>query len=538
MPSAGSSLTSLEILLSTKPQSSEDTAALLRVGSLVNSTLELKEVLRLTMEEASKLTRAEASAVLLIEKGTGDLVFEVATGSKGEGTKEIRLKKGEGVAGWVATHDRPVRVDDAQDDPRFTTRVDEKTEFVTRSILCVPLKVKGRMIGVLEVINKRDARGFTDHDEEFLVILSHQIATAIDNAQLYRRVFEEKETLSAILESMADGVLVVDRNDKILLSNQSLLDLLNVDAEDLSLSQFGEGGIRGPADQRTCGADHSVSYDLKVRNADGVITLANTATVLKDPAGQVTGSVMVMRDVTEAARVERMKNDFIATTSHKLRTPLTAILSYASLLKSKDVREAASEDSEDIVGEGAAVIEEQSRYLRDLIEKLLAFSGMETESIRLERESCDVARFLKNAVDAMDGCSCTNAKDARFVLGNVPDRLAIPMDTDKMHQVLKNLLENAVKFGPPESPVSVGVEIAGEEIRIWVSDQGPGIPDGEQDRIFEKFYQIDRDLTGQVEGAGLGLALCRNIVLAHGGRIHLDSEPGRGSTFSVHLPSR
>jgi len=367
MPSTESSPTSLEILLSTKPRSSDDMATLLRVGSLLNSTLDLKEILRLAMEEAARLMHAEASAVLLIEEGTGDLVFEVATGSKGEGTKEVRLKNGEGVAGWVATHDRPVCVDDAQDDSRFTARVDRRTEFVTRSILCVPLKVKGRMVGVLEVVNKRDGRSFTDHDEEFLVVLSHQIATAIDNAQLYRQVYEEKETLSAVLESMADGVLVVDPDDRILLFNRAMPGLLNVTADELSVSRFGERGIWGPVDRRSCEKKHSLSFNLEIQTGTTRRTLANTATVLKDPAGGVIGSVMVMRDVTEAARLERMKNDFLATTSHKLRTPLTSILSYASLLKSPDFRETASPDGGDIVSEGAAAIEEQSRYLRELI---------------------------------------------------------------------------------------------------------------------------------------------------------------------------
>ncbi len=535
MTSPSSTLTSLEILLSAKPRSSNDITALLRVGALLNSTLDLKQVLHLSMEEAAKLTQAEASAILLIEERTGDLVFEVATGSKEEGTREIRLRRGEGVAGWVATHDRPVRIDDAQDDPRFTARVDRKTEFVTRSILCVPLKVKGRMIGVLEVINKQAGRGFSDHDEEFLVILSHQIAAAIDNAQLYRQVYDEKETLSAILESMADGVLVVDPEDNVVLHNRAMLHLLDVTAEEISTSCFGPGGIRDSADLKGQETNGSLSYNVEVRKENSALTLATTATVLKDPTGNVTGSVMVMRDISEAAHLEKMKNDFLATTSHKLRTPLTAILSYASLLKSKQLREASAGDNEDIVGEGAAVIEEQSRYLRDLIEKLLNFTGMESGELQMEIGRVGVADLLDETSRAAASLSCTHAREACVSVAAV-DGVDIPVDRPKILQVLKNLLENAVKFTPPGSPITLGAERAGEEVRLWVSDSGPGIPREEHDRIFEKFYQIDRDLTGQVEGAGLGLALCRAIALAHNGRIEVESESGKGSTFSVYLP--
>ena len=536
MPSTHSPQGRLETLLAEKDRAAGELTALVRVGSLLNSSLDLDEVLRIAMEQASQAMDAEASAILLIDRETGDLVFEVATGEKGQKTKEIRLKPGEGIAGWVASHGRPARVADAQDDARFTVRVDRKTDLVTRSLLCVPLKVKDRMLGVLEVINKRAEGRFTAEDEEFLVVLSHQIAAAIDNAQLYRKVYEEKETLRAVLDSMADGVIVVDPEDRILLHNRAILGLLGVEERDLSLDRFGDERLRGLARRAVFPHGDSMSFEVDLTWTQEPRTLASTATVLKDPAGTATGAVIVMRDVTERARLEKMKNDFIATTSHKLRTPLTSILGFASILRSPKLRGPTPQGNEDTISSAAEAIEEQGRYLHELIEKLLGFTGMELGDIPLEREPVDPAGLVEEACRAVQ--SRAEAKSIRVTPERSSAGLGASLDRTRVVQVLANLVENAVKFSPGGTDVGVGAEGAGEEVHFWVTDRGPGIPVEDRERIFEKFYQIDRDLTGQVEGAGLGLALCRNIVAAHGGRIELESTPGEGSTFHVWLPAR
>ncbi|MCK4548117.1 MAG: GAF domain-containing protein, partial [Candidatus Eisenbacteria sp.] len=534
METTQTSMTSLDILLRSRPHASEDTAALVRVSSLLNSTLDLKEVLRIAMEEAAGIMNAEASSVLLIDEKTGDLVFEVATGAKGEGTKQIRLKQGEGVAGWVATHNRPVRVDNALDDPRFTSRVDDRTRFVTRSILCVPLTVKKKMVGVIEVINKRDGSAFTEQDQEFLMVLSHQIATGIDNAQLYRRIYEEKETLRAVLDSMSDGVMMVDAEDRIRLHNPAILDLLNSAPGKLSLDLFGDERTRRLVEKMESGGLDSMSFDVDLTSHNEHCTLSNTATLLRGPDGRITGAVLVARNITEAARLEKMKNDFIATTSHKLRTPLTSILSFASLLGKTGIRGSGGDGNEDMVGSAAEAIETQARYLHELIEKLLGFTGMEMGNLQVEKQTVQTPSLIEKALQAVRSRAESRGIEILQETGH-PGR-EVRLDPRKIHLVLTNLLENAIKFSPDHTTVTIEVNDDGDEVCFRITDQGPGIPRDERERIFEKFYQIDRDVTGQVEGAGLGLALCRNIVLAHGGRIEVESEHGSGSTFRVYLP--
>lgn len=176
--------------------------ALIKMTSLINSTLDTREIRRRAIEAAQALVNAEAGSLLLIDSEKGELFFEVATGEKGEKVKEIRLKIGEGIAGWVAEKGEAVIVHDVENDPRFFKGVDEKSKFKTKSLICVPVKTKDRIIGVLEAINKRDGR-FDTEDKEILQAFANQVAIAIENANLYQ---ELKDTFYGTIEALAETI--------------------------------------------------------------------------------------------------------------------------------------------------------------------------------------------------------------------------------------------------------------------------------------------------------------------------------------------
>lgn len=176
--------------------------ALIRMTSLINSTLDTGEVRRRAIEAAAELVNAEAGSLLLIDSEKGELFFEVATGEKGEKVKEIRLRMGEGIAGWVAEKGESVIIHDVQHDSRFFRGVDEKSKFKTKSLICVPVKAKDRIIGVLEAINKRDG-SFDEDDMEILQAFANQVAIAIENANLYK---ELKETFYGTIEALAETI--------------------------------------------------------------------------------------------------------------------------------------------------------------------------------------------------------------------------------------------------------------------------------------------------------------------------------------------
>ncbi|MCX7793268.1 MAG: HD domain-containing protein [Thermodesulfovibrionales bacterium] len=176
--------------------------ALIRMTSLINSTLDTREVRRRAIEAAAELVDAEAGSLLLVDIERGELFFEVATGEKADEVKEVRLRMGEGIAGWVAERGEPLIVHDAQNDPRFFRGVDEKSKFKTRDLVCVPVKTKERTIGVLEAINKKNGR-FDKDDMEILKAFANQVAVAIENANLYK---ELKETFYGTIEALAETI--------------------------------------------------------------------------------------------------------------------------------------------------------------------------------------------------------------------------------------------------------------------------------------------------------------------------------------------
>jgi HD-GYP domain-containing protein (c-di-GMP phosphodiesterase class II) len=181
--------------------------ALKEISQLLNSTLDDKEVKRRAMEAATRLMEAEVGSLLLIDDATHELYFEVELGKRGERAKEIRLKIGEGIAGWVAKTGEPVIVADVRKDPRFSRKVDEKSSFVTRNIICVPIKVKDKIVGVLQAINKLGPQPFSKWDLEEFQSLADQVAIAIDNANLYK---ELQETFFGTAEALADAIEAKD----------------------------------------------------------------------------------------------------------------------------------------------------------------------------------------------------------------------------------------------------------------------------------------------------------------------------------------
>lgn len=175
---------------------------LIELSALINSSLDVTEIRKRTIEAAVRLADAETGSLLFLDDETGDLYFDVALGEKGESIKTIRLKKGQGIAGWVAEHQEPVIINDVQNDPRFFKDADRKSEFETRTMICLPVKLKAKLVGVLEAINKRHGQ-FESEDRELLTALSNQVAVAIENARLYD---ELRETFDATVHALAETI--------------------------------------------------------------------------------------------------------------------------------------------------------------------------------------------------------------------------------------------------------------------------------------------------------------------------------------------
>ncbi|MDY7001541.1 MAG: ATP-binding protein, partial [Thermodesulfobacteriota bacterium] len=252
-------------------------------------------------------------------------------------------------------------------------------------------------------------------------------------------------------------------------------------------------------------------------------------TTLKDAKGERIGALIVLNDVTRLRKLENIRRDFVANVSHEIKTPITAIKGFVETLEHGGVEK--PEDAERFLG----IIKKHVDRLEALVEDILTFSRVERET---EEEKAVLSEHLVRDVlqSALQACElAAKAKDIRFEMACGENMLA-KMEAGLLEQALVNLLDNAVKYSGEASVVRVEAEQTGSETIIRVVDQGCGIEKRHLPRLFERFYRVDKARSREKGGTGLGLAIVKHIVQAHDGRVEVESLPGKGSTFSLHLP--
>ena len=358
----------------------KDLLRLLEATRAVASTLRLSEVLATVMRLAGEVARAEASSLLLLDPATGELYFDVALGEKGGALRQVRLKKGEGIAGWVAENRAPAVVNDVAHDPRWMPRADQTTAFETKSILAVPMQAKEKLIGVMEVINRSDGVPFDEGDAQILGAFAAQAAVAIENARLFESVRQEKEKMATILAEMAEGAVLVDAPGRILLANPAAGRLLGRPSLDGSSWPALEDVFTvAPTWEEARREGGGRGLELS-RKAPPPLFLSGIFNRICNDRGQVSAYLMVFRDVTEERREAQLKKNFISLISHKLRTPLVAIRGFAPLLLQKP------EELTPLQKNGLEAIDRNSQRLASLVDKLIGFAALEAETLDLARK--------------------------------------------------------------------------------------------------------------------------------------------------------
>ena len=353
-------------------------------------------------------------------------------------------------------------------------------------------------------------------------------ATAARLDRTIRTLTEERNLSSAILGSMVEGVAVVNSSERLLFANTGFAEILGLDVP----PQSGSALVEVVRQTELLEAVRAVVQgEPRVETEIVTGTLRQhffAATVASVRAADTLGAVIVLHDITELRKLERVRRDFVANVSHEFKTPLTAIQGFAETLLG-----GAIDDPQNRL-RFLEIILEHSRRLARLTDDLLKLSKMDADKLELEIRRLSVAQFVESCIETTQRTAAE--KDLRVSVNLQQPLPDIAADRRRLAEVLQNLLDNAMQYTPAGGQIMVGASANGAEVTITVSDTGIGIPQADQSRIFERFYRVDVARSREVGGTGLGLSISKHLVEAHGGRIWVESEVGQGSQFHFTVP--
>ncbi|ATH93900.1 histidine kinase [Bacillus glycinifermentans] len=339
----------------------------------------------------------------------------------------------------------------------------------------------------------------------------------------------ERKKLSSVIAYMTDGVIATNRNGAIILLNTPALELLNVSRET---------ALEMPI-TTLLGLDKEYTFEDLVEQQDSLIleieqeertsVLRVNFSVIQKEHGKIDGLIAVIYDVTEQEQIDQERREFVANVSHELRTPLTTMRSYLEALA-----EGAWQDA-NIAPHFLNVTQNETERMIRLVNDLLQLSKFDSRDYQFNKEWIHFIRFFSLIIERFE---MTKEQHVDFI-SHLPDRdLYVEMDPDKITQVLDNIISNALKYSPEGGHITFSVDVNEEEELLYISvkDEGVGIPRKDMERIFERFYRVDKARTRKLGGTGLGLAIAKEMVQAHGGDIWADSIEGKGTTITFTLP--
>jgi signal transduction histidine kinase len=405
----------------------------------------------------------------------------------------------------------------------------------TRAAMMVPVKLEGRVVGVVQLMS--DQVEYTPAQLELVEGLVGQMAAAVRNARLQKErsrleaaeaaalaVAAEREQAAHVLAAVGDGIFLLDADGIVRLWNRAAELVTGVRAQrackEAASTVFEDwDALAGRIPVAEGGAAaRSVTLPVEVGGRDLWLSFVAVRSA--------EGVVYAFRDLTGEQRLEEAKSDFIATISHELRTPMAAVYGAAQTLRHREA-DLTPEQRHGLL----EMIATQATRLSQITEDILLTSRLDRGQVGVMHEAVDVAAVAQASAEALRSQLPDSASLSVEVEGDVRPASG---DADRIQQVLVNLLDNAVKYAGGE--ITVRVEPANGAIRVSVADSGPGIPLADQHRIFEKFFRGDPNLTRSPGGTGLGLYISRELVQRMGGRLEVRSEPGSGATFVVELP--
>ncbi len=348
--------------------------------------------------------------------------------------------------------------------------------------------------------------------------------------QRHLALVEEQSKQQALLDSMVEGVLVLDEQGRVEHVNPALVRLFGLGPEVKGQPLANAIAVPELADmaRRTVQQGRLIDQQIHIPGGDAPLTLQINAVALRDPDRLHAGTLLVFHDLTQHTRLAEQRREFVANVSHELRTPLSLIKGYTETLL------AGAKDDPETATRFLQTIDKHADRLTFLIEDLLTISKLESGQVIMNLQPTALRDVAAQVIEDLRAKADEKATTLR---NEVPGHLRVHGDGDRLQQVLSNLIDNAIKYGRPNGRVVVGARSLHEDIvEAWVADDGVGIPMEARERIFERFYRVDKGRAREQGGTGLGLSIVKHIVQAHGGEVRVESDLGNGSCFYFTLP--
>jgi len=524
---------------------------LYRVTSELAASLDLDRVLTRSLSLICEAVGAPQASILLVDHESGNLIHRAALGRRKplpRGGRKTKYRPGVGLGGWVLKTQSPAIVPNAAEDPRWLREDGVAPE--NKSVLAAPLLSGEVAAGVLLLFHPRTDY-FTEAQAQLVITVGHQLASAIDNADLYALVQESAERLGnlaranqaemaksqAILEAIADGVMVANATGKVTLFNAAAARILDTPREAVLGHNIQDmPGLYGEASsawvalatdwQSDRDSSETTRIEEKLKIEDRVVSL-HLAPVYRGT--EFLGTVSVFRDITRDVEVARMKSDFVSTVSHELRTPMTSIKGFVDLI---------------LMGTAGGVNEQQRRFLSivksnvdrlaELVEDLLDLSKIEIGRLRLQLESVSFPVVVKSVLDSLQGE--IEEKGLELVVEASYDLPRVKGDRDRIIRILTNLVSNAYKYTLTGGRICITAVPQDGFLQVAVADTGIGISKADQAKLSDRFFRGDHPVVRESGGTGLGLTIVKSLVELHGGTLQVQSELGKGSEFTFTLP--
>ncbi len=420
--------------------------------------------------------------------------------------------------------------------------------FVTATLLAIAIAIVVSVliahsitqpIGEMQEQALRIARGDYSHKVEInakdelgqLAESFNQLAERIEETQ--EAMEAERNRLDSVLTHMTDGVVATDRRGKVITINEMALSLLSLKQEDaigqsiLTLFQLDEEYSLRSLLENT--KEMLIERPSPVPHVQDLILRVDFSMIRRE-SGFISGLVAVLHDVTEQEKTEQERRDFVSNVSHELRTPLTSMRSYLEALE-----DGAWKDPEIAPHFLQVTLEETDRMIR-MINDLLNLSKMDSGNAQMQMELVNFNNLVNFVLDRFDMMVTSQDKDYQIKREFTKRDLWLEIDTDRLIQVIDNIMNNAIKYSPDGGTITVRLIETHNHIILSITDEGMGIPRKDLNKIFDRFYRVDKARARQQGGTGLGLAISREVLKAHGGSIWVESRENQGSTFYVSLP--